>query len=139
MSRLTFLACIPLFLAACGGQPRDEVMEPSRMDPVVQKIIDMNNIVEYDKRAKQAEYVTSLIEKHFTSIDKERAVAELEKYLSDENDAVVFWTACSLSKFGKDAKPALPKWKEVLKTKEKLIGDLTSESAIRAAISRIED
>jgi HEAT repeat protein len=109
------------------------------MDPVVQKIVDMHNIVEDDKRAEQAEYMYSLIEKHFTSIDKERAVAELEKYLSDENDAVVYWTAMSLSQFGKDAKTALPKLKEVLKIKEKLIGSKTSASGIRFAISRIED
>ena len=139
MARAIFLAALIPLCAACGGWHNDEEKDSQLVDIVIQKIIDMHNIVDDDKRADEAEYVDSLIGKNFTSIDKKQAVAELKKYLSDKNDAVVYWTAMSLSQFGKDAKPALPKLKEVLKIKEKLIGSKTSASGIRLAISRIED
>ncbi len=61
----------------------------------------------------------------------------LASLMSDRDDSVRYWIACSLGFVGPRAKRAVPQLEEALKEVACVHADKTSESAIRIALTRI--
>ena len=133
MYHIVMTICLMIGINSAHAESSSEALVPAISD-AIKKIEIKNSTAIRREYAYQLSHM--IAELPSDSIDNQ-TIIKLGALLEDQDDLIVGWTATSLGRIGPRAKHTIPALENALKKIECIYGSVTSEPAIRLALTKM--
>jgi HEAT repeat protein len=133
-----FIGLIFVFVSVNGWVYAASSAGATNVNQSISQIIkEIRNETSTIQRTEHAYRLRQAIGKVAPEEISDNVIADLGNLLEDRDDSVRAWVAASLAKIGPRAKQTIPALEVALKKIECVYGSLTSEPAIRSALTNL--